>query len=491
MSHKHGLLSNMHDLQMHLCDADGSVFGRLLPRNPIVRPTDFNKARELLGALAASMKSTDDIQSEVPAGMTFLGQFIDHDITLDVTSELGRSTRHQLISNVRTPTLDLDCVFGAGPEATPHLYSKLHDGYLLMGNAVNPLDLARNCDGVALIGDPRNDENAIVSQLQGVWIRFYNILLHKLSKSGKVYKALKHLHEDPKQLAKLLTRWHYQWIVLHEFLPSLVDPDVCNRVYWLLKRHRFPTPFSDKTAPIPVEFSVAAYRFGHGTVQNKYQMSKDVKVGLFQQDDGELGLPAFGPKGKEFNIDWRYFFDIYRAKVEPQSARPVGTSIAAEVFDLPFVNNDMVMGDGELVIPAAEAKSLAHRNIYRDRFGFELASGQMAASAMGFTPLDRDQATKDAGLHKIPLWYYCLQEAAETGHGKLSDVGGTIVATVIMRLLKNDPGSIWHHHGFAPCFGNHNKSFGMGYVADYVDEEWSSVSHRHDLTCSYDPKRIK
>ena len=67
---------------------------------------------------------------------------------------------------------------------------------------------------------------------------------------------------------------------------------------------------------------------------------------------------------------------------------------------------------------AAEAKSLAHRNIYRDRFGFELASGQMAASAMGFTPLDRDQATKDAGLHKIPLWYYCLQEATETGHGK-------------------------------------------------------------------------
>ena len=119
MSHKHGLLSNMHGLQMHLCDADGSVFGRLLPRNPIVRPTDLDKARKLLGALAASMKSSQDIQSDVPAGMTFLGQFIDHDITLDVSSELGRSTRHHLITNVRTPALDLDCVFGAGPEATP------------------------------------------------------------------------------------------------------------------------------------------------------------------------------------------------------------------------------------------------------------------------------------------------------------------------------------------------------------------------------------
>ena len=490
MSHSHGLLTNMHELQRHLCDADGSVFGRLLPANPIRLPADLDRARELLAELASSMRSAADTQSDVPAGMTFLGQFIDHDITLDATSELGRNARHLQITNIRTPALDLDCVFGSGPEATPHLYSGKHKNYLLMGNKANPLDLPRNCDGTALIGDPRNDENAIVSQIQGVWIRFYNIVLHRLESKNKSYKALRHLHENKAQLARLLTRWHYQWIVLNEFLPAFVDPDVCMKILWLLKRHRFPQPFSDKTAPIPVEFSVAAYRFGHATVQNKYQLSKDLRIGLFDQDDGEEGLPAFGPKEKKFNIDWRYMFDIHRAKVDPQTARPIGIEIAEEVFDLPFVEAEMVIGDGTLKIPADEARSLAHRNIYRDRFGFELASGQIAAATMGLTPLDRNQQTRDAGLDKIPLWYYCLQEAAETGNGKLGQVGGRIVATVLMRLLKNDPTSIWHARDFEPCFGNVGKKFGMGYVADFVDEEWSSVPFLDDLTCSFDKDRV-
>lgn len=490
MSHKHGLLTNMHELQMHLCDADGSVFGRLLSGNPVSHPSDPNDALKLLSKLANSMRSSDDLSSDVAAGMTFLGQFVDHDITLDVTSELGRNARHKLISNIRTPALDLDCVFGDGPDATPHLYSNFHKGYLLMGNEENPLDLPRNCDGTALIGDPRNDENGIVSQIQGVWIRFYNILLQELDGKGKLYKHLKHIHEDPMQLARQLTRWHYQWIVLHEMLPALVDPDVCNEVMWLLKRHQFPKPFSDKTAPIPVEFSVAAYRFGHATVQNRYEMSKGMIVELFKQKPTDIGLPAFGPKDKKFNIDWRYFFDIYRAKVDPQPARPIGTSIAEEVFELPFVGDDMVFGDKGLVIPAKDAKSLAHRNVYRDRFGFELASGQQAAGEMGLTPLDRDEATRKAGLDKIPLWYYCLQEAAEAFNGKLGQVGGRIVATTIMRLLKNDPSSIWHLHDFEPVYGNKGKSFGMGYVCDFVDDNWKSVKCRDDLLCSFNKKRV-
>ena len=102
----------------------------------------------------------------------------------------------------------------------------------------------------------------------------------------------------------------------------------------------------------------------------------------------------------------------------------------------------------------------------------------------------RDLATRNAGLDKIPLWYYCLQEAEETARGKLGQVGGRIVATVLMRLLKNDPNSIWHHPDFTPCFGNNGEDFGMGHVADFVDDEWGSVKFRDDLTCSYDDDRV-
>ena len=491
MSKNHGMMTDMHKLQMHLCDIDGSVFGSLLPRNEVQIPADRNEARKLLAKLADSMKSNKDLKSDVPAGMTFLGQFVDHDITLDATSELGRVINPKTISNVRTPSLDLDCVFGAGPDATPHLYSKKHENYVIYGTKHNPLDLARNCDGVALIGDPRNDENAIVSQIQGLFIRYYNILLHEFESSKSKHNKVKQGHEGPAQTAKRLTRWHYQWIVLHELLPSFVDPDVCNFVLSTLKKHKFPKPFNAHTAPIPVEFSVAAYRFGHGTIQNKYTLSKNCTVGIFQQDDGEFGLPDFGPKDKVFNIDWRFMFHGKDTKVKPQPARPIGTSLAAELFDLPFLNHDdVVMGDLGLEIPVREAVSLAHRNIYRDRFSFELASGQTAAAEMHLTPLDRNEATKNAHLDKIPLWYYCLQEAEEQGKGKLGQVGGRIVATVIMLLLKNDQSSIWHQHDFEPCYGNHGKKFGMGYMAEFVDDNWKKIKHAGDLTCSHDPSRI-
>jgi hypothetical protein len=105
---------------------------------------------------------------------------VDHDVTFDATSEIGRAISPASVRNVRTPALDLDCVYGDGPEASPHLYSPDHYGFLLFGNHQNPLDLPRNTQGTALIGDARNDENHIVSQLQGAFICLHNIVMTKM-----------------------------------------------------------------------------------------------------------------------------------------------------------------------------------------------------------------------------------------------------------------------------------------------------------------------
>ena len=483
MAH-HGMTTDFTRLQLKLASLNDPTFGRLLPHNPVTLPADPNDARARLSKLATSMKTSEDVPGDVSAGLTFFGQFVDHDITLDVSTELGHAADVEDLRNVRTPTLDLDCVFGGGPEATPYFYSQRHHGYLLFGTKDNELDLARNCDGTALIGDPRNDENAIVSQIQGYCIQFYNIVYAIVSDKGSAeYRAHRHISEDPRKIAVTLARWHYQWIIMHEFLPGFVDADVLAGVIATLKRNQLPKPFTNKSPFIPIEFAGAAYRFGHATAQNRYKINVGTTATLFDQGDGSPSLPAFGPRPKAFTIDPALFFTVPGAP-PPQTARPIGIKLAEELFDLPFARSTAaVMGEGGLEIPAEELSSLAHRNIYRDRFTYELASGQQAAAAMHFTPIDRNQQTRDAGLDKIPLWYYCLQEAAEQGNGKLGQVGGTLVATVLLRLLRDDKGSVWHRHDWKPVFGAAGGGYSFGHMAAWVDDNRGKVSFWEDLIC--------
>ena len=120
-------------------------------------------------------------QSTIPLGYCFLGQFIDHEMTLDVTSSFGRVNDPEGIVKVRSPVLDLDLVYGAGPEASRHQYfhsvssqfstSIRLDATLVTGTVGR--DLPRY-SGAALIGDHRNDENRIVSQLQLAFLHLHN-----------------------------------------------------------------------------------------------------------------------------------------------------------------------------------------------------------------------------------------------------------------------------------------------------------------------------
>jgi hypothetical protein len=451
-------------------------FGRLFPRNPVRLPTDKREAAGLLDKIADAMR--DDAMAEGPAdaGQTFLGQFIDHDVTLDVDSSLARRATSFDVMNQRTPGLDLDCVFGGGPEATPLLYSRAHAGYLLFGAEANPMDLARNHEGVAIIGDPRNDENAFVAAVQGLFIRFYNILLHRIEHDTDGFAALKRAEENAEQAAMRLTRWHYHQVILINFLPSFVDAEVLDRVMSILNRGGLPKGFRHEESFIPAEFSVAAYRFGHATVQSRYDIGGGKIVDIFDNNAGAGGLPAFDPQTDV--IDLTRFFGTPKDPGRSQKARPIAPKISAELFDLPFVSNADVIGD--VTVPADQARSLAHRNLYRDRFTFELASGQQAAAAMGLTPIDRDANLRAAGVDKIPLWYYCLQEAQERGGGCLHEVGGAIVATVLGRLLRADPGSYWHARPWRSPLAVEGE-FTMGVMVDFVNEAWSEVTFADEL----------
>src|SRR4029453_13706187 len=119
------------------------------------------------------------------AGFTFLGQFVDHDITFDPTSSLERQADPESIRNFRTPALELDSLYGSGRGASPHLYDQAAPGAIkLLLDAAAPRDLPRNSQNVALIGDPRNDENLIVSQLHLAFVKFHNAVVDDLLAGG-------------------------------------------------------------------------------------------------------------------------------------------------------------------------------------------------------------------------------------------------------------------------------------------------------------------
>lgn len=380
----------------------------------------------------------DKAEGTLPVGLVFFGQFIDHDITLDTSSHLpstlNEHTKVREVENFRTPTLDLDCLYGQGPEAHPYLYHQREDAGAMPGATliVDGHDLQRNIEGTAIIGDPRNDENAVVSQLQYGFIRFHNAVVTRLSaQTGLSGTALW-------ENARAVVLSHYHWIVAMEFLPAIIGQQTWReihsdgRVLFQPERHG--------AASIPIEFSAAAYRFGHSMIPGTIDYNSTPEYQQIALFDSRLGR-AFG--GRPVAIDWTSFVGN-----RAQRARRLDTTLASTLLDLPF---------------AADERSLARRNLLRG-LGFRLPSGQAVrdklCQALGREiPKTRVRLTDSerehlAGLHldctsfeeSTPLWFYILAEAQEQARGNhLGPVGGRIVGEVLLGLMENDTRSFLNH----------------------------------------------
>jgi hypothetical protein len=431
-----------------------TTFGRIFPRlRPFAAATDDVKAALTdLGRPGGLLDARDDIgkgpvllitdpslSANNPnnpthtAGTTFFGQFVDHDITFDTGSPLGTPTNPHASRNSRTPTLDLDSLYGAGPVESPQFYDAADRAKLRIGFGGLFEDLARLEDGTntAIIPDPRNDEQMMIAGLQCAFIRFHN---------NAVDWARDHGYEGSSafQHARRLTTWHYHWLVLHEFLPLVVGQSVVDDV--LRNHRRFYKPRM-RQGFIPVEFQAAAYRFGHSMVRPSYRANLH----------GDNGKPFFGmifdPAGegqadpvdlrggarapRRF-IGWQTFFDFGDGNVKPN--KRIDTKISTALFNLPL--GAIASHDGP--------QSLPQRNLLR-QLTWSLPSGQSVASAMGMSPLtaaDLSELEPYGFQSSTPLWYYTLKEAEVAADGlHLGPVGGRIVAEVLIGLLQSDPRS--------------------------------------------------
>ena len=452
--------------------------------------------------------------SSIPAIYTYWGQFIDHDLTANTDREqdeadpvlaqfnitrdglapLDPDVVRQHLRNLRLPALNLDSVYGDGP-ALPGgpatQAADMYDGIKLRLGAVSiepspgagPIagvrippdddlarDLPRADGGAALIGDGRNDENLIVAQFHVAFLRFHNATVDWVRANEE--------HADDAAVferARELVRWHYQWLVVHDYLKTVCTPGVPDEV--LLSPSGLLDPRADGVW-MPLEFSVAAYRFGHSMVRAAYDYNRNfgrpepagaavnsptASFFLLFAFTGNFTPPFFGGSATlPFNwvIEWDRFVD----KGDPfpdHFARRIDTRVA------PPLRNLTNEGNGDPAVIQGILKRLAVRNLLRG-YLLSLPTGQAVATALGETPLSGRQITggnnpvvNDALVAggfdtRTPLWFYVLKEAEAQADGQsLGRVGSRLISETIIGQIRNDPTSFLNagYGTFTPADG--------------------------------------
>jgi hypothetical protein len=373
----------------------------------------------LLHALGAAGGVCDGTEGcaygSVAAGWPFFGQFVAHDITADRSPLVSRADPGA-VRNYRTPAANLECLYGGGPVGSPYLFDRDDPARLILGAHAG--DVPRNQQGIALIGDPRNDVHLFVNQLQVALIHAHNLLVDRLREDG-----------EPEAIvfdeARRALTWHYQWVLLNEFLPTLVGEQLATR---LLKEG--PSLYQPGArAQIPLEFADAAYRYGHSQIRDSYLINETADpMPLFPD------LIGFEPVPPERVVSWSLLFDM-PGQPPAQRAKSIDGRLPESLIRLPLAITGAV--DEEAY------HSLAARDLQRGQ-ATSLPSGEAVARALGFEPLTRDQVgLAEHGWHaETPLWYYVLREADVQQNGdRLGAVGGRIVGEVLVGIVDADPES--------------------------------------------------
>ena len=439
--------------------------------------------------IAQAMVAATRTASRIPAGFTYLGQFVDHDLTFDKTSVmLGENVSPAHLLQARSPSLDLDSLYGAGPnDAASEKFYEADGVHLKMGKtdaiggipAKQGFDLPRGAGSTlaqkrrAIIPDPRNDENLAVAQLHLAFIRFHNRVVDTLPSSvppGRRFARAR------RKVVK-----HYQWMLKTDFLPRICAPGVVSNVF-NRGRKAFEVDAVPTDVPtMPIEFSVAAFRLGHSMIRDEYNWNRE-----FPDGQGSLGLlfEFSGGSGKlggglrlpsNWIADFRRLFDFGEAPAaKPALVVPTSQFNRAMRIDTKLANTLAALPG----FPAADS-NLALRNLTRAKM-VRLATGQQMVAFLkskgvnltkltnaqvrdGNNGVSLDSLTSEQRtrlLQRTPLWFYLLREAEFNG-GKLKGVGARIVAETFHRAMEGSTHSIVRDEDFKPSLGPNNETFRM------------------------------
>jgi hypothetical protein len=432
-----------------------NFFNRCFPNLPPFLPADAD-----LSLLANTMMDPNARAptqgSKVPAGMTYFGQFVDHDITFDEASQLGTTADLTTLHNTRTSFFDLDNVYGVNNQ---YLNAS---GLFDIGRNINgDEDLPRDAAGIAIIADPRNEENQIIGEFQLAFLKYHNRVFADVSIANPNFTLQQKI-----DTSKQIVTNHYQWLVVNDFLAS-----ICGRFFSrLFDANGVPiiSPEIQAMYPnMPIEFSGALYRMGHSMVRDSYYVNKNFDV--FPIFSPTLPSPlitnpdlrGFQPLPANFTIDWSMFFPMPFSK---------GFQVA-ERFDV-FMNETLF----NLPIVVANTASLAERNLLRGKT-YNLPTGQDLARAFGIPEEEILTRTKGNMIiqtqdfpvitandlnhletvfgDSTPLFYYGLKDNHVNGNGEhLGSLSSKVIGETILSLMKNNPNS-YLNNGFRPVAGQY------------------------------------
>ncbi|MES2461350.1 MAG: heme peroxidase family protein [Armatimonadota bacterium] len=444
------------------------------PRITVTNPLAANDEKTPHPDQNLAERNVDNQNPDMTVGFTFLGQFIDHDLTFD---PMPIDCAVTASPNLRSRFFDLDSVYGRGPREDRLLYDRASE--LDRGAPIKffvdfdaPRDLPRTSQERAIIADPRNDENVIISQLHLAFLKFHNEVTD--------YLAPKHTSKPPSELFEIVrkeVRRHYQWIVVNQFLAATLDSAVFDAI-----KASGPTVYTGgMRQKIPREFQVAAYRFGHSQIRPGYKVNIgfgapifDARIDPREADPNDL---RGGRRALRRFVEWDTFFDFGTLEAAPadDTATPAVTrpKVKKNKRIDPFISSPMFElppGPG-LVDPGDPRVSLAVRNLER-HLQHGVASGQEIATALGYTPLTPDELKelKDLGFDtSTPLWYYVLKEALLQQHGqRLGQVGSRIIAEVFFGLLMDTPGSYLNETGWKPTLPRRDGTVGDFTMTDLL-----------------------
>jgi hypothetical protein len=463
-------------------------FSRMGPRGRALGEANRKK-------LANAMTEGGGGSSDVPAGYTYLGQFVDHDLTFDKTAvTLGQHVGPAQLLQGRSPSLDLDSLYGAGPSDPASSKFYKDDRHLKLGRTVaigpDPAhdghDLPRGAGTTqkakrrAVIPDPRNDENLAVAQTHLAFIRFHNRIVDTLPSSVPAGQRF--------ATARELAVKHYQWMLRHDYLPRICKPSIVDDVF-SDGRKVFEVGATPTDVPtMPIEFSVAAFRLGHSMIRRDYNWNKRFpgRAGElfflfdFSATSGSLG--GFQRLPSNWIADFRRLYDFKGEAGRNNLAAPGGVNRAMRIDTL-LVNPLKFLPRGSFGGAAADEATiranLAFRNLARAKM-VRLATGQkmvahLKSKGVPVTALTKAQirngdggakldgltpAQRDGLATNTPLWFYVLREAELNG-GRMRGVGGRILAETFHRAMEGSQHSIVRDPSWRPTLGPNSTTFRM------------------------------